>query len=135
MRSDKLPGRRRAPHARYADYTEERDRAAAFAYKPPPLPKPSSEPAGLQHHHVRVTISPTSERDCGFVIDGTFTVDGGMVRGNQLLGSSPFKPGDDVEVLARKLPREKSVGGSGFSDWKPGDGATMPDIPAFLRRA
>ena len=84
--------------ARYADY-KARDRAAALAHKPPPLPKPSSEPAGLQHYYVRASISPTSERDTGFIIEGTFAVSDGTVRvyqGNQLVGSSPFKPGDDV---------------------------------------
>jgi len=100
----------------YDDYKAHR--VEAPGYKPPPLPKPPSEPAGLQHHPVRVTISPTSEKDCGIVIEAQFTVSDGTVRvyqGNQLLGSSPYKPGDDVEVLARKLLREKSIGGSGFN--------------------
>ena len=37
-------------------------------------------------------------------------------RGRQLRRGlfSPFKPGDDIEALARKLLREKSIGGSGF---------------------
>ena len=103
--------------ARHAAYTEARERADALAYKPPPLPKPGPEPAGLQHYYVRVSISPTSERDCGIIIEGTFTVSDGTVRvydmGGKLLGSSPYKPGDDVEVIARKLLREHS-GGSGF---------------------
>jgi hypothetical protein len=79
-------------------------------------PQPPSVPTG-QHYRVRVTISPTSERDCGFQIDGTFTVSD-QVRvydtGGKLIGASPFKPGDDIEALARKLLREKSIGGSGF---------------------
>jgi hypothetical protein len=84
--------------ARYADYTEVGDRAAALAYKPPPLPKPSSpESAEAQHYYVRVSISPTSERDCGIIIEGTFTVSEGTARvydvGGKLLSSSPFKPG------------------------------------------
>jgi len=33
--------------------------------------------------------------------------------------------------LNRQLSRETAIP----SNWKPGDGATMPDIPAFLRRA
>jgi hypothetical protein len=79
-------------------------------------PKPQPDTSG-RHYRLRVTISPTSERDCGFQIDGTFTVSD-QVRvydmSGKLIGASPFNPGDDVEVLARKLLRSKSIGGGGF---------------------
>jgi hypothetical protein len=81
-----------------------------------PQPKPQPDTSG-RHYRIRVTISPTSERDCGFQIDGTFTVSD-QVRvydmGGKLIAQAPFKPGDDIEALARKLLRAKSIGGSGF---------------------
>ena len=54
---------------------------------------------------------PASENDPGAIVEGAFTAAGGMVRvfdaeGN-LLGASPFKPGDDLEAVARRLLREK----------------------------
>src|SRR5262249_51511084 len=47
-----------AMSARHADYTEARDRAAALAYKPPPLPKPTPQPDTSRRRYVRTEISP-----------------------------------------------------------------------------
>jgi hypothetical protein len=96
--------------ARHADYTEARDRAAALAYKPPPLPRPSTKPV-VERQYVRASVAPRTDSDPGRVIEGAFTAVDGVVRvydaAGRLLATEPFKPGDNVEVIARRLLRAK----------------------------
>jgi len=97
--------------ARHADYTEARDRAAALAYKPPPLPKPTPQPDMSEPRYVRTEISPTSEKDCGIIIEGRYTIDSNNLlrvhdmQGN-LIGTEQVRPGDDVVTVAKRLLRK-----------------------------
>jgi len=100
-----------AMSARHADYTEARDRAAALAYKPPPLPKPTPQPDTSRRRYVRTEISPTSEKDCGIIIEGRYTIDSNNLlrvhdmQGN-LIGTEQVRPGDDVVTVAKRLLRK-----------------------------
>jgi hypothetical protein len=90
--------------------------------KLPSRPQPPSEPAGAQRHPIKAEVSPTSERDTGFVFHGEFSIEAGQLRvynmRGSLLGSSPIASGDDPRPLARRILRQKSVGGTG-DFWAP----------------
>jgi hypothetical protein len=85
-------------------------------------PEPPSESAGAQRHPIKAEVSPTLERDTGFVFLGEFSVEAGQLRvydmRGRLLGSSPIASGDDPRPLARRILRQKSVGGTG-DFWAP----------------
>jgi hypothetical protein len=87
-----------------------------------PRHQPPSEPAGAQRHPIKAEVSPTSERDTGFVFHGEFSVEAGQLRvydmRGRLLGSSPLAAGDDPCPLARRILRQKSIGGTG-DFWAP----------------
>src|SRR5262249_51511085 len=55
-------------------------------------------------------LAPTFEKDCGVIIEGTFTVDSGSVRvydlQGRLLGSELMRSGDDVMTVAKRLLRK-----------------------------
>src|SRR5262249_51232864 len=80
----------------------------------PVAPKPDTQEA----KRIMATIPPRSEADCGFMFEGGYTVSGGQVHVSDAdgrpLGSLPVAPGDNVELIARRLLREKMVGNSDF---------------------
>ena len=61
---------------------------------------------------MRAEISPTSERDCGIIIEGYCTIDNSLLRvfdmGGKLLGTQPVKVGSNLEHAARRLLRKRS---------------------------
>jgi hypothetical protein len=73
-------------------------------------PQPRPPPDTSERRYVRTEINPTSERDCGAIMEGTFTADGGTVRvydlKGSLLGIQPVRPGDDVMTVAKRLLRK-----------------------------
>jgi hypothetical protein len=73
-------------------------------------PQPRPPPDTSERRYVRTEINPTSERDCGAIMEGTFTPDGGTVRvydlKGSLLGTQPVRPGDDVMTVAKRLLRK-----------------------------
>jgi len=79
---------------------------AGHAFRATHQPQRSSEPVEPpRRYRVRAEVSPTSERDCGIVIDGVFEISEGLIRvydmSGRLLGSSPFRPGDNAELALR----------------------------------
>jgi len=68
-------------------------------------PQPRPPPDTSERRYVRTEINPTSERDCGAIMEGTFTADGGTVRvydlKGSLLGTQPVRPGDYVMTHAK----------------------------------
>src|SRR5262245_17182962 len=89
--------------------------------KPEPLPvRPARVvPDMTEAKKITATIAPTrDERDFGTVIFGTYKVEGGQVhvaddKGRHLT-SVPVGPDDDVEMVARRLLRQKLTGANGF---------------------
>lgn len=73
-------------------------------------PQPRPPPDTSERRYVRTEINPTSERDCGAIMEGTFTADGGTVRvydlKGSLLGTQPVRPGDYVMTVAKRLLRK-----------------------------
>src|SRR5262245_29936915 len=88
--------------------------------KPEPLPvRPArAVPDMTQAKTIMATIAPRDERDCGIVFFGSYKVEGGQVhvsdQDGRSLGSLPVGPDDDVEVVARRLLREKTAAKSDF---------------------
>src|SRR5262249_53933723 len=66
---------------------------------------------------IMATIAPRDERDCGVAFYGSYKVEGGQVyvadQDGRSLGSMPVGPDDNVEVVARRLLRQKLTG-NGF---------------------
>jgi hypothetical protein len=66
---------------------------------------------------VRCQVSPTSEKDCGIIIEGYYRIDNfNSLRvfdmSGKLLGTQPIKPDDNAGLAAKRLLREGSdVGG------------------------
>lgn len=78
-------------------------------------PDPESEPSERRYICVQIE-QPTENNPGGTIVEGYERHTDRRVRvydtdGN-LLGSAPLRPGDDVEVAAKKLLREKHNGGS-----------------------
>ena len=100
---------------KYRVHTALGERDIPVTHRSAPKPQPDTS----ERHHVRAMIAPRSESDPGQILEGSFTVDGGLVRvydnADALVGSAPHRPGDDVFAIARKLLREKRTGG-GFYD-------------------
>jgi len=65
---------------------------------------------------IKATIPPKDERDQGIVFFGSYTITGGQVhvadQDGRPLGSLPVGPNDDVELIARRLLKEKMAGNS-----------------------
>jgi len=67
---------------------------------------------------ITATIAPRDERDCGIMFFGSYKVEGGHVhvadQDGRSLGSLPVGPDYDVEVVARRVLREKTAANSDF---------------------
>jgi len=70
-------------------------------------PRPTPPPDTSERRYVRATISPQSEGHPGILIEGTYMLSNGTVQvfdmRGALLGTEPVQPGDDIEVVARRL--------------------------------
>ena len=81
--------------------------------EPPPQPIMRA-PDIPEPKRIMATIPPRDERDCGIVFEGAYTVTSGMVHvtdaDGRPLGSLPVAIGDDVELIARRLLRDKLGG-------------------------
>src|SRR5262245_32241504 len=90
--------------------------------KPEPLPvRPArAAPDMTEAKKITATIAPRGgdERDCGVVFFGSYKVEGGQVhvadQDGRSLGSLPVGPDDNVEVVARRLLREKTAANCDF---------------------
>jgi len=89
----------------------------APAAQPDPEPPPqlvARVPDIPEPKRIMATIAPRDERDCGIVFEGAYTVASGMVhvadQDGRPLGSLPVAIGDDVELIARRLLRDKLGG-------------------------
>jgi len=88
--------------------------------KPDPLPvRPARvAPDMTEAKKITATISPRDERDLGVVFYGQYRVEGGQLHvaddKGQHLTSAPVGPDDNVEVVARRLLREKMTSVSDF---------------------
>jgi hypothetical protein len=85
---------------------------------PPRSAAPASDDA--ERRRVRTQIERPSERNPGgSVIEGWFRVIGGLVYVEDMegrtFGSAAILPGDDVLAIARKLLREKKLGGDFYA--------------------
>jgi len=84
----------------------------------PKLPPPRSVPDMAEAKRIMATIAPRDERDCGIVFFGSYKVEDRQVhvadQDGRSLGSLPVGPDDDVEAVARRLLREKTVASSDF---------------------
>jgi len=79
-----------------------------------PLPRSAQPVAPVEKRRVSTSIAPSSEADPGEVIEGYYTVSGGMLyvedRQGRALGSVALAPGDDPIAAARKILRNGSDG-------------------------
>jgi len=70
-------------------------------------PRPAPPPDTSEPRYVRATISPQSEGHPGILIEGAYMLSNGTVQvfdmRGALLGTEPVQPGDDIEVVARRL--------------------------------
>jgi hypothetical protein len=67
-------------------------------------------PGPLEWTKVQTQVSPPDERSCGIIIEGARAADGSQLHVRDHEGKSwtvAPRPGDDPDVLARKLLREK----------------------------
>jgi hypothetical protein len=70
----------------------------------------SREPAPLEWKPIETQVSPPDERSCGIVVEGAHAVCGDQLHVRDHEGKSwrvALKPGDNPDILARKLLREK----------------------------
>jgi hypothetical protein len=83
---------------------------------PPPQPAVPRVPDMTEARPIKATIAPRDERDQGMVFYGSFTITGGMVHvvdaEGRPLGSLPVGPSDDVELIVRRLLKDKMAGNS-----------------------
>jgi len=88
---------------------------------PPPLLKPSPQPERPPQPK-RIVVQTRECRDyddAGEVVEGYYDVKGGILyvwnaRDNAPIGNQPVSPCDNVELIARRLLREKSGKHSSF---------------------
>ena len=73
-------------------------------------PRPTPPPDTSERRYVRATISPQSEGHPGILIEGTYMLSNGTVQVFDMrgapLGTELVQPGDDIEVVARRLLRK-----------------------------
>ena len=91
------------------------EKAPAAQPGPEPPPQPIMRAPDIpEPKRIMATIPPRDERDCGIVFEGAYTVASGMVhvadQDGKPLGSLPVAVGDDVELIARRLLRDKLGG-------------------------
>ena len=83
--------------------------------KPPP-PRSAAQPDATEAKRIIATIPPRDERDLGVMFEGSYKVQSGQVyvysADGKSLGSLPVGPDDNVELIARRLLREKLGGGA-----------------------
>jgi hypothetical protein len=75
-----------------------------------PMPEPAVEREPLEWKPIRTQVSPPDERSCGIDIEGAYAVCGDQLHVRDHEDRSwtvALKPGDNAEVLAQKLLREK----------------------------
>ena len=81
-----------------------------------PAPRPAAQSDATETRRIVATISPRDERDPGIIFEGSYKVQFGQVyvysADGKSLGSLPVAAGDDVELIARRLLRDKLGGGS-----------------------
>ena len=81
-----------------------------------PAPRSAAQPDAAETKRIVATISPRDERDLGVVFEGSYKVQFGQVyvysADGKSLGSLPVGPDDNVELVARRLLREKLGGGA-----------------------
>jgi hypothetical protein len=74
-------------------------------------PRPASAPATeLEWTKVQIQVAPPDERSCGMIIEGARAVDGDRLHVRDHEGRTwtvSIGPGDDLDVAARRLLREK----------------------------
>src|SRR5262245_34764075 len=89
--------------------------AESLPKSPPPRPA-ARVPDMTEARPIKATIPPKDERDQGIVFFGSYTITGGQVhvadQDGRSLGSLPVGPNDDVELIARRLLKEKMAGNS-----------------------
>ena len=82
---------------------------------PEPVRPVARVPDMREPKRITATIPPRSEADFGVVFFGAYRVEAGQVhvqdQDGKPLGSLPINPSDDVELIARRLLREKLSGG------------------------
>jgi len=64
-----------------------------------------------------VTVEPPSEKTCGTIVEGTWTIAGGVIRVRDMEGrlyTDTLGPNDDPDHVARKLLRGKHGKHSSF---------------------
>ena len=97
--------------------------ASMRRYEPPtenqpksPAPRSVAQPDVTEAKRIIATIPPRDERDLGVVFEGSYKVQFGQVyvysADGKSLGSLPVGPDDNVELVARRLLREKLGGGA-----------------------
>ena len=91
------------------------EKAPAAQPGPEPPPQPVARVPDIpEPKRIMATIAPRDERDCGIVFEGSYTVASGMVhvadQDGRPLGSLPVAAGDNVELVACRLLRDKLGG-------------------------
>ncbi len=59
---------------------------------------------------MRTEVEPPSERSCGTIVEGTWTVASNQIRVRDMDGrlyTQPLGPNDDPAVIARRLLKDK----------------------------
>jgi len=83
---------------------------------PEPMRPVARVPDMVEAKKISATIPPRSEADLGVAFFGAYRVQFGQVfvedENGKSLGSLPVAAGDDVELIARRLLRDKLGGGS-----------------------
>jgi hypothetical protein len=81
-----------------------------------PPPRSATQPDATEAKRIVATIPPRDERDLGIVFEGSYKVQFGQVyvydADGRSLGALPIGPDDNVELVARRLLREKLAGNS-----------------------
>ena len=81
-----------------------------------PPPRSAAQPDVTEAKPIIATIPPRDERDLGVMFEGSYKVQFGQVyvysADGKSLGSLPVGPDDNVELVARRLLREKLGGGA-----------------------
>jgi hypothetical protein len=95
--------------------------APPFAVSEPRPTAPKQEPSGIEAEWRRIwtqTEQPSDRNPGGVITEGSYRVEDGMVKvedlQGRLLGTEPINPGDDAEAAARAVLRKKRA--SAFYD-------------------